>query len=486
MKMFVTSKFGKVNGELAKKIFEARSVTLLSKKQFSQKDVNVDEFFKFYNESGQCEDRYKPLKDRDYDRFLSTRASRREPSLTRQMTSLAYKVGKDMISLAEGMPNEQVFPYKRLALDTRFSSLVLEGKELAAALQYLPSQGLPALLSELRKFQSEAHRPPELPRDILVTNGSQHGIYQCVELLLEPGDPVLTSEFAYTGFHGALRPYQPEILGIPEDKDGMLPETLDSVLADRLRRGLKMPKMLYITPTGSNPTGTVLPEDRRRRIYELACKYDFLIVEDDPYIFLNYSDHNVPSFLSMDTCGRVLRLDSVSKVVSAGLRGAWITAPKPLLERLELHSQVELLHSCTLSQAILLELVKNRKSFASHLTFARDFYKQRRDALHTALKPLERLAPFEYPTAGLYFWLRVNGVDDVYNMVFHTAFERGLMLVPGQAFLYDTSAPCPYLRLTFSKIRLEDMDAAVSTLADVIRYEQQRAEQKQKRVATEG
>lgn len=87
-----------------------------------------------------------------------------------------------------------------------------------------------------------------------------------------------------------LKPYQPEILGIPEDEDGMIPETLDAVLGDRLRRGLKMPKMMYIIPTGSNPTGTVLPEDRRRQIYELACRYDFLIVEDDPYMFLNYTD----------------------------------------------------------------------------------------------------------------------------------------------------------------------------------------------------
>lgn len=60
------------------------------------------------------------------------------------------------------------------------------------------------------------------------------------------------------------------------------------------------------------------------------------------------------------------------------------------------------------------------------------------------------------------------------------------MLVPGQAFLYDTNAPCPYLRLTFSKIRLEDMNVAVQTLAEIIRDEQQRTLKKPKRLATEG
>lgn len=87
-----------------------------------------------------------------------------------------------------------------------------------------------------------------------------------------------------------LKPYSPEILDLPEDEDGLIPDTLDSLLGERLKRGLKMPKVLYIIPTGNNPTGTVIPEERRRQIYEMACRYDFLILEDDPYMFLNYSE----------------------------------------------------------------------------------------------------------------------------------------------------------------------------------------------------
>ncbi|XP_072946545.1 kynurenine/alpha-aminoadipate aminotransferase, mitochondrial [Epargyreus clarus] len=480
-------KINKVNSELFKRIFEVRPLYAVFKSSYSQ---SVPEnIFKFYSdEKIEFGDKYRTLDEKDYTRFFSQRAMRREPALTRQITSLAYKVGKQMISLAEGMPNEDMFPFSKLELTTKTGAkLLLEDKELATALQYVPSQGLPALLAELRTFQQELHRPPALDRDVLITNGAQHGIYQCVEMLVDPGDPILTTEYSYTGVHSALKPYYPEILGIPEDEDGMIPETLESVLQDRLTRGLKMPKMMYLIPTGNNPTGTVLPVDRRKKIYELACQYDFLIIEDDPYMFLNYADACPPSFLSMDACGRVVRLDSGSKVLSAGLRAGWLTAPAPLLARAELHAQAELLHSCTLSQTILYRLLSHRKSLAVHLTAARQFYAARRSALGAALRGVTSLADWVEPGAGLFYWLRVRGVDDVYNMVFHTAFQRGLMLVPGQAFQYDSSAPCQYLRLTFSKVRMEDMNTAVSHLAEIIKDEQKLALTKlPKRVATEG
>ncbi|XP_045454866.1 kynurenine/alpha-aminoadipate aminotransferase, mitochondrial [Melitaea cinxia] len=484
--MIVTGKLSKINSEVVKKLLDVRPLYSAVKSRYSQ---SVEDIFKFYDERPEqslaLKEKYRVLDEKDYSRFLSKRSLRREPALTRQITSLSYKVGKEMLSLAEGMPNEAIFPFTRLEMTLRTGrSIILEEKDLAPALQYVPSQGLPSLLTELRQLQQDLHRPPPLARDVLVTNGAQHGIYQCVEMLVDPGDPIITTEYSYAGVHSALKPYHPEILGIPEDENGLIPETLESVLKERLARGLKMPKMMYIIPTGNNPTGTILTEERRRQVYELACKYDFLIVEDDPYMFLKYDNQTVPSLMSLDVCGRVLRLDSVSKVVSAGLRAGWLTAPAPLLHRAELHAQAELLHSCTLAQTLLQRLLRDRRALAAHLRSARSFYELRRSALSAALRSLAGLADWSEPSAGLFHWLRVRGVDDVYNMVFHTAFERGLMLIPGQAFLYDSNATSPYVRLTFSKIKMEDIETAVGHLADIIRDEQKLAKQ-QKRLATE-
>ncbi|VVC94946.1 unnamed protein product [Leptidea sinapis] len=450
---------------------------------------NVEDIFNFHGdrETLGFKDRYRVLDEKDYERFISSRSSKREPAMTRSLTSLSYKIGKQMISLAEGMPNEDIFPFSHLEIKTKSGGkIILKDKELAKALQYVPSQGLPELLAILRKFQEDLHRPPPLDRDVLVTNGSQHGIYQCVDMLVNPGDPVLTTEYTFTGFHSALRPYDPEVLTIAEDEDGLVPETLEALLSDRVSKGLKMPRILYLIPTGNNPTGTVIPLQRRKQIYELACRYDFIIIEDDPYAFLNYSDEVTPSFLSLDECGRVVRLDSVSKVVSAGLRGAWLTAPTALLRRAELHSQAELLHSCTLSQSLLLRLLSQRGELAAHLHSARSLYAARCGALGAAMGRVARDAQAHYmqPRAGLFYWLRLSGVPDVYNMVFNTALEKGLMLCPGQAFQYDTSAPSQHLRLTFSRIRPEDMEHAVDLLVDVIQTEQKLNQRE--RVATEG
>ena len=121
----------------------------------------------------------------------------------------------------------------------------------------------------------------------------------------------------------------------------------------------RRPKIMYINPTGANPTGTVLPLDRRRKIYEIASKFDLLILEDDPYYYLQFTKGNrVPSFYSMDVDGRVLRFDSFSKILSSGLRLGFVTGPKPLIERIMLHMQVSSMHTTSLSQFIANDLLQ--------------------------------------------------------------------------------------------------------------------------------
>ena len=236
----------------------------------------------------------------------------------------------------QGFPNAHTFPFKKITIDTKDDKqFILEGSKLQSALQYLPTPGLPSLVKWLQELQEQIHGP-HIKTDLVVTSGSQDGLCKAIEMLMEPGSPVVVEEFIYAGTLTILNPYCPEYLVVKNDSEGMIPDSLRSVLA----KAATKPKVIYINPTGANPTGTVLTESRRKEIYAIASEYNLIILEDDPYFFLQYLPNRPSSFLSLDTEGRVLRFDSFSKVLSSGIRLGFVTGPPPLIERINLHMQV--------------------------------------------------------------------------------------------------------------------------------------------------
>lgn len=96
-----------------------------------------------------------------------------------------------------------------------------------------------------------------------------------------------------TFFPLQLAPHKAEIIPVPQDNLGVIPEKLRQILKQRKIEGNKMPKLMYINPTGANPTGSVMPPARRRQIYQIACDYNFLILDDDPYHFLYFTQVSI-------------------------------------------------------------------------------------------------------------------------------------------------------------------------------------------------
>ena len=166
------------------------------------------------------------------------------------------------------------------------------------------------------------------------------------------GSSVLVEDFVYSGTLSIINPYKPVYHTIQSDNQGMIPDSLRKVLSQWTpgQEGTGVPKFLYINPTGANPTGTVLPVERRQEIYRLCCEYNLLLLEDDPYYYLQFEEKHLrpPSFLSMDTEARVVRFDSFSKILSSGIRLGFVTGPKPLIDRIVLHMQVRCLDSICL------------------------------------------------------------------------------------------------------------------------------------------
>ncbi|XP_015112718.1 kynurenine/alpha-aminoadipate aminotransferase, mitochondrial [Diachasma alloeum] len=417
----------------------------------------------------------KPQFNLDYSYFKTAMSKRRRTAATRELTKIAYSMPHSVISLAEGMPNEETFPIAEISLKlVDGTSLVLDGDELGVALQYIPSQGYPPLVEAMRDYQKRAHNPPLWEsRDIVVVAGSQDGLSKALEAIIGPGDPILVQDPFYPGASVVLSPLQAEIIPVKQDKLGIIPENLRETLIKRESEGKEMPKLMYINASGANPTGTVIPLDRRKEIYRIACEYNFLILDDDPYHFMCF-DEQPKTFLSLDTEGRVIRLDSFSKVLASGLRLGLITAATPLVASIELHMQSSHLHASTLSQVLFYKMYKTwgYKGFMKHYAFIRSFYKERRDKMmEFARKHLKDLAEFDVPSGGFFLWIKVKGIEDTWKMVMQNGVKNGVLLAPGAAFMADPSESCSAIRASYAKASYEEMELAMERLSRLIREE---------------
>eukprot|EP01027_Heterolobosea_sp_BB2_P012194 GEZU01017689.1.p1 GENE.GEZU01017689.1~~GEZU01017689.1.p1 ORF type:complete len:267 (+),score=96.48 GEZU01017689.1:158-958(+) len=260
---------------------------------------------------------------------------------------------------------------------------------------------------------------------------------------------------------------------MPTDQHGIIPEKLEEILSNwsTLHPGKPFPKVMHSIPTGHNPSGATLSADRKRQIYALASKYDLLILEDDPYYYMYFGENQPASFFSMDVDGRVLRFDSLSKILSSGLRLGFVTGPRPLVDRINLHMQTSVLHTSGVSQAITSSLLKHWgvDGFLQHIKSMQQFYRQKRDAfLSLAEKHLTGLAEWNAPSAGMFVWIKLHGVEDSKSLIEGKARDKKVILVPGQVFQPNDKRG-PFVRASFSMVSEEAMDEALARLAELLK-----------------
>ncbi|RJE22543.1 Aromatic amino acid aminotransferase [Aspergillus sclerotialis] len=277
--------------------------------------------------------------------------------------------------------------------------------DLMTALQYGTADGYPPLVSFLRKFTRD-HLHPNVPYaggpDIVLDCGSTDGFSKAIEAFTNVWNPernwirqregVLCEEFAYMNAIQTAKPRGLNIVGIAMDAQGMrvsgkggLADVLDNW---DFRLG-RRPHVLYTVTTGQNPTGSTLSVERKKEIYTLCQKYDVIIVEDEPYWNLqypsvmkstpsspnyninkkssgyNFLDSLVPSYLSMDVDGRVVRLDTFSKTIAPGCRLGWITAQPAIVERLTRITETSTQQPSGFVQSMVAELLLGQSSDSS-------------------------------------------------------------------------------------------------------------------------
>ncbi|XP_056298805.1 kynurenine/alpha-aminoadipate aminotransferase, mitochondrial [Pseudoliparis swirei] len=413
----------------------------------------------------------------NYARFLTAVSAARKPSALRMLTELQLRSPPSLISLASGAPNPNTFPFQSASIKLKNGpTLTFDETTMKRALQYSASNGIPELLAWMKSLQEDLHKPPS-PTDMCVTTGSQEGLCKVFEMLVNPGDNVLLDAPTYSGTLAALQPLGCNLINVPSDQHGMIPAGLKEVLSrwdpsEVQKPGSTGPKILYTIPNGGNPTGASMSTQRKREVYELARQYDMLIIEDDPYYFLQFDKPWAPTFLSMDVDGRILRTDSFSKILSSGLRIGFLTGPKPLVDRVVLHIQASTMHTSTFTQLMVSQLLHSwgREGFLQHIDGVIEFYRKQRDAMiSSADRWLKDVAEWHTPSAGMFLWIKLKGIADTQQLIMQKALEKEVLLVPGGVFMINSSDPCPYFRAAFSLSTPEQIDEAFRRLSSLIK-----------------
>ena len=188
----------------------------------------------------------------------------------------------EVVSLAGGMPDVSVLDFDQVA---RVAAEVFASSG-ATALQYGGGQGTPGLREMLTTVmeQEGIHARPD---DLVVTTGGQQALDLLARLFIDPGDVVVAEGPTYVGALSAFTQYQPDVVHVPMDAEGMQPAALADVL-DRLAAEGRSAKMIYTIPSHQNPAGVSLSHQRRVEILQIAEQHDLMVIEDNPYGLLDF------------------------------------------------------------------------------------------------------------------------------------------------------------------------------------------------------
>ncbi|KAL6928675.1 hypothetical protein ACO0SA_002004 [Hanseniaspora valbyensis] len=400
--------------------------------------------------------------------------------------------------------------------------------EIAQALQYGNSRGHPALLKFLKEHIDSMFQVSRVYSDwdILINNGSTFGLESCLRVFCNRGDTILLEDLCYSSTVEAIEAQGINHVPIKMDSNGIIVEDLAHKLSnwDTLYSNIPKPKLMYVIPNGHNPKGTTLKDNRKVEIYKLLQKYDIVLLEDDPYFWLqmpDYVKYEEPelevfenkkqffaklskSFLSIDTDGRVLRFESFSKYFGPGVRLGYVVGSKKILDNLWNYHEVSLQASSGISQLMINGCLNRwgQDGFINWFMRLRTTYTQKRNfCLNTLYKSIDTFNINEFitvekaPQAGMFFMIYLNitkhrdystnlikygknGISDYYeNLFFEKFVEAKLLLAKGSWFKvkdpnYDVCVldSC-MLRGTYAAVTPEKMTKGLEIMCTIIKEE---------------
>ena len=369
------------------------------------------------------------------------------------MTALLYDFGS-------GRSDPETFPTEAL----KAATLQVFDEQSKAMNDYPGALGHGGMRQAMARREMERESVSVNPEHLILTNGSMQGVTLTAEALQQAaGDTVIVEEFSYPGTLNAYRSLRYEMVGIRLDEGGMQMDHLESELA-RLNREGRLPKFIYAISTYQNPTGFVMPKQRRLEMIGLAQQYNVPIVEDNCYADVHYEGSIEPALYALDESPHQIYLCSLSKILAPGLRLGYIFARPPMLETLLARR-----HDAGgnyLAAAIVAEFYKEGIGRHAQVTNAA-LLEKRNQTLHALQEHLADMCVWSHPVGGLFIWVRFP--EDVDRQKLRElTLQRGFNYLVGASFHYQ-SKDVPYLRLAFGHLTLEQIEEGIPVLAQCLR-----------------
>lgn len=362
-----------------------------------------------------------------------------KPSAIRELHLLEHD--PDVISFCGGYPDASLFPVAHLR--EAYGTVIARDP---LAFQYTHSQGDLSLRQKIvAKMRRDGVSCDE--DDVLVLHGAQQGLDLLGKLFIDEGDTLLVEAPTFLGALISFNAYAPRYVGIPMDAQGIDTERLEDIL--RRTPGVKF---MYVIPDFQNPAGVTLSLERRKRLVELAERYDFYVVEDSPYRDIRFSGQSVPPIKHFDVNGRVIFVGSFSKSLVPGMRLGWVVGDKDLVRNLAQLKQAADTQCSTVNMKVANAYLESFDHDAHVERLVNGYRKKKQLMLDVIRASFPDCVAYTNPEGGMFTWLTFPETFDA------DAFLKSVLLpqskvayVPGMHFFAGEGAvPLNHARLSYS------------------------------------
>ncbi|HHW45729.1 MAG TPA: PLP-dependent aminotransferase family protein [Clostridiales bacterium] len=391
------------------------------------------------------------------DYTFSDRVSQLKPSAIREILKFTSVPG--IIPFAAGNPAPEAFPVEEIQ---KLSQEILSQNPILA-LQYSITEGYTPLREHLETYMKQKHNTGRDFDNIIITAGAQQVMDLSAKALCNEHDTVICENPSFIGSLNAFRSYNLKLCGIEVEEDGMNMEKLEQALKTE-----QNVRFIYTIPNFQNPSGVTMSFEKRKQMYQLAKKYNVIIIEDNPYGDIRFSGQDIPTIKSLDEDGIVIYAGSFSKVLSPGLRVGFCIAPEQIISKLVVCKQVSDVHTGIFNQILAYEFM-TRCNYESHLERIRSIYRHKARLMMDLIE--QHLTPYVTYTkveGGLFTWCRLPDSVDMLQFC-KAAIDKGVAVVPGTAFCMSADEPSQCFRLNYSTPTDEQIVKGLELLGQTIK-----------------